>query len=256
MLQKIFFIISFREVFVFQSQRFIKLCFAAEQRFIASREIFHCLKLVFRDGILADVVKFQLVLRQGFYDFPAGFARREIIDFVHGISLCKVNHLRADLLIFIKNFTMHQTFNITMTSRQTLAKFLDNHSLEQLNKVPTGFNNNLIWNIAHIIVVQQMLVYNLSGLPMMVSQEMIDSYKRGTKPERDLTQPEVDEIRSLLFSTIEQTKKDFENGIFENFQEFTSMSGYTMRSAEDAMAFNYYHEATHTGIMMGIRKFV
>jgi hypothetical protein len=164
--------------------------------------------------------------------------------------------LLADLLIFIKNFTMQQTFNITMTSRHTLEKFLDNYSLEQLNKVPTGFNNNLIWNIAHIIVVQQMLVYNLSGLPMMVSQEMIDSYKRGTKPERDLTQPEVDEIKNLLFSTIAQTKKDSENGIFKNFQEFTSMSGYTMKTAQDAMAFNYYHEATHTGIMMGIRKFV
>jgi hypothetical protein len=28
-----------------------------------------------------------------------------------------------------------------------------------------GYSNNLIWNIAHIIVVQQMLVYKLSGLP-------------------------------------------------------------------------------------------
>jgi hypothetical protein len=86
---------------------------------------------------------------------------------------------------------MGDTFAITRTSRNIIAKYLDDYTLEQLNKIPTGFNNNLIWNIAHIVVVQQMLVYNLSGLPMMVSKEMVDSYKRGTKPAHFLTKNEV-----------------------------------------------------------------
>jgi len=151
---------------------------------------------------------------------------------------------------------MGDTFAITRTSRSILAKFLENHTLEQLNKVPAGFNNNLIWNIAHIIVVQQMLVYNLSGLPMMVSKEMVDSYKRGTKPERDLTQHEVDEIKVLLTTTVDQAEKDFACGIFKNYNEFTTMTGFNLKSAEEAMAFNYYHEAVHTGMMMSIRKFI
>lgn len=151
---------------------------------------------------------------------------------------------------------MGDTFAITRTSRKIFAKFLDDYTLEQLNKVPNGFNNNLIWNIAHIVVVQQMLVYNLSGLPMMVSKEMVDAYKRGSKPERDLSQQEVDEIRALLTSTIDQTEKDFAAGIFKKYNEFTTMTGFNLKTAEDAMAFNYYHEGVHTGIMMGIRKFI
>ena len=151
---------------------------------------------------------------------------------------------------------MEPTFNINQTSRNTIAIFLENHTLEQLNTIPEGFSNNLIWNIGHIIVVQQMLVYNLSGLPMMVSEDMVSKYKRGTKPEHSVTQEEVDEFKKLLWSTLEQTKKDFANNIFKNFTEFTTMSGYTMKSAKEAMEFNNYHEAIHTGIMMQIRKFI
>lgn len=153
---------------------------------------------------------------------------------------------------------MQQVFNITQTSRKILALQLENHTLEQLNKVPVGFSNNLIWNIAHIVVVQQMLVYNLSGLPMMISPEMVEKYKRGTKPEADVTQEEVDKIKTLLFETITQTKSDFEQNRFATtaYTEFTTQLGFTMKTAEEAMQFNYYHEAIHLGIIMSIRKFV
>lgn len=151
---------------------------------------------------------------------------------------------------------MDKAFEITINSRNILNQFLENYSLDQLNKIPAGFNNNLIWNIGHIIVVQQMLVYKLSGLPMMVSDEMVEAYKRGTKPERDATLDEVSEIKSLLFKSIDQTQQDFINKIFETYNEFTTMSGFNLKTAEDAMAFNYYHEAVHTGMMMSIRKFI
>jgi hypothetical protein len=65
-----------------------------------------------------------------------------------------------------------------------------------LNTIPEGYSNNLIWNIAHIIVVQQMLVYKLS-ITMMISDEMVEKYKKGTKPEDIATQAEVDETNYL-----------------------------------------------------------
>jgi formate dehydrogenase maturation protein FdhE len=151
---------------------------------------------------------------------------------------------------------MHQTFAITKNSRKSLSHFLNTTSLEKLNKIPEGFNNNIIWNIAHIVVVQQMLVYKLSGLPMLVSDEMVAKYMRGTKPLNDVTQSEIELIQSVLFETINKTEEDYNIGIFQNFQEFTSLSGFTMRNIEDALAFNYYHEAVHTGMIMSIMKFV
>ena len=151
---------------------------------------------------------------------------------------------------------METAFRITETSRKVLLGFLEKYSLEELNKIPEGFSNNLIWNIGHIIVVQQLLVYKLSGLQPMISNEMIEKYQKGTKPEHNVTQEEVDEIKVLLFSTLEKTKQDFAENIFQNYLEFTSMSGFTMKSAANAIEFNNYHEAVHTGIMMQIRKFI
>ena len=151
---------------------------------------------------------------------------------------------------------MQATFEINKTSRKLLLQILENHSLVQLNKIPEGFANNLIWNIGHIVTVQQMLVYKLSGLNMMISDEMVDTYKKGTKPEREITQEEVDEIKKLLFSTLEQTKEDFANDIFDEYMEFTTGVGFTIKNAKAAVEFNNYHEALHTGIMMQIKKFI
>ena len=151
---------------------------------------------------------------------------------------------------------MSQLFTITETSRNMVSKILENHSLEQLNKIPEGFSNNLIWNIAHIVVTQQLLVYKLSGLPTMVSDEIIEKYKKGTKPEQTATQEEVDEIKSLLFATIKKTKEDYEKGIFKNFQEYPTSTGFILNTVEDAMAFNNFHEGLHIGILMSLRKLV
>ena len=151
---------------------------------------------------------------------------------------------------------MESTFNINKTSRNILLTFLENHSLEQLNKIPEGFSNNLIWNIGHIIVVQQMLVYKLSDLPMLVSNEMVEKYRKGTKPEHNIEQVEVDEIKTLLFTTSKQTEKDFSENVFRNYAEFTTGTGYRLTSAKDAIEFSNFHEALHIGIMMQIKKFI
>jgi hypothetical protein len=151
---------------------------------------------------------------------------------------------------------MEATFKIWETSRTIYAKFLENYTLEQLNTIPTGFSNNLIWNLGHIIVSQQGLVYRLSGLPINVSDEMMQTYKNGSKPTGTTTQEEVDELKSLLFSLIEQTKKDYNDGKFVSYTEYTTGTGFNLTSTKEALEFNNYHEALHLGFMMNIRKFL
>lgn len=145
-------------------------------------------------------------------------------------------------------------FDITLKNRKILKSFLENFTLSQLNKIPKGFGNNIIWNIAHTIATQQLLVYNLSGLPTIISEEMIESYRKGTKPERDLTQAEVDEIKGLLFSTIEKTKEDYNKGVFKTYNEYTVSTKSILTNVEEAIAFNNFHEGIHLGYILALKK--
>lgn len=151
---------------------------------------------------------------------------------------------------------MNSVFETQKIIREILLKIVENHSLEQLNKIPQGFNNNIIWNVGHCVAAQQTLVYKLSGLPTMVSEEFIEKYRKGTKPEGDISQDEVNEIKTFLLTTFEKTKKDFESGIFVTYNEYTTSMGFTLSNVQDALNFNNYHEGIHTGIIMTLRKLV
>lgn len=151
---------------------------------------------------------------------------------------------------------MNTSFHIWKNNRSIYYKFLQHNSLEQLNKIPSGFNNSLIWNIGHVIVVQQRLVYGLSGLPMNISDELFQKYKPGTKPEIDEPAETVELFKELLISPIEKTIADFETGKFKEYKEHTTSKGFHLASAADAVTFNNYHEGLHLGSMVSLLKFL
>jgi len=149
---------------------------------------------------------------------------------------------------------MNFTRTITHKNRIILKRFLAETSLADLNKVPEGFSNNIIWNIAHILVTQQLLIYKLSGLPMHVSEEMVSKYRNKTKPEGDVTQNEVDEINDLLESLLLQTEKDIAADIFKTYTEYTVSLGTTLTNVQEAIEFNNFHEGIHLGYILALRK--
>ncbi len=151
---------------------------------------------------------------------------------------------------------MQIEFNITRFSREVLGRFFENNTLEQLNKIPDGFKNNLIWNIGHMVVSQQILVYKGCGLTPLISESLVAKYMRGSKPEGNVTQAEADEIKSLMFSLVDKTEEDYNNGVFTTYNARMSEMGFSLQTVEDAIAFNNHHEGIHLGIMLQLKKFI
>lgn len=152
---------------------------------------------------------------------------------------------------------MDFTFQVINSIRAIFSKIIEDNSLEDLNKVPKGFNNNIIWNIAHVIVSEQLLIYKLSGLPLAISDQMINKYRKDTKPERDINREEVNEIKHLLFSTIKKTEDDYSIGIFKNYNAYTvSTTENTLTNVEEALQFVLTHEGIHYGYILALLKAV
>ena len=151
---------------------------------------------------------------------------------------------------------MDATFRIWETSRGLYKNFLDNYSLEQLNTIPVGMSNNLIWNLGHVVVSQQKLVYALSGLPMHISDSLFEKYQNGSRPDGKTPQTEVDEIKKLISEMVEKTKSDFKSGVFKEFHPYQTKTGFHLGTWKEPMEFNNYHEGIHLGIMMSIKKHI
>ncbi|WP_109438256.1 MULTISPECIES: DinB family protein [Aquimarina] len=151
---------------------------------------------------------------------------------------------------------MESVFRTWKTSRELYLDYFNNYTLEQLNKIPNGFSNNLIWNIGHIIVAQQALIYKDSDLEGYIPNELFGLYKPGTKPTGKTSQNEVTELKELLLSLIKKTETDFYDGKFVNYNERMTGTGFYLTSLKDAFEFNNYHEGLHLGFMVNIRKFI
>ena len=134
--------------------------------------------------------------------------------------------------------------------------YLKDFTLEELNKTPEGFNNNLIWNLGHMLVTQQLLCYSLSYQEVIIPPEYIAKYRKGTRPSIPVDQEEVDHIRNLLQKTIGQTQSDFSNQTFEAYKPYETSYGIYITSIEEAIQFNNLHEAMHLGSILALMKFV
>ena len=150
---------------------------------------------------------------------------------------------------------MEFTFEVINNLRQKFKNIIEETSLENLNKIPQGFNNNIIWNIGHVVVSEQLLAYKLCNMESSLSDEMINKYRKGTKPLNALSQVEVDQIKELLLVTSNQTKNDYSNNKFKNYNPYTvSTTGNSLNNIEDALQFIAIHEGLHYGYVLALLK--
>lgn len=148
---------------------------------------------------------------------------------------------------------------ILKSTRQTRANMLglmSGLSIEQLNAIPSGFRNNLIWNFAHVIVTQQLLCYGLSGQQPVVDKALIEAYRKGTAPEGTVDEAAYQELLQLSETTLTKFEADYAQGIFQNFKLYPTSYGVELSRIEEAFQFNLAHEAMHLGTMMAIKKLV
>jgi len=146
--------------------------------------------------------------------------------------------------------------SILRTSRQNMLNLCGDLSLAQLNHIPTGFNNNLIWNLGHVIATQQLLCYGLAKQPTTISKDFIDRYRKGTKPNGPVDGAEGSFIKDRLFATVDQFEADLIRLDFSSFKSYATSYGVELNNVGQGLSFNNTHEGMHLGVMLALRKLV
>ena len=147
-------------------------------------------------------------------------------------------------------------FKVLQKSREIVFKRIENLTLEQLHTIPEGFNNSIIWNVAHLVVTQQLLQYKMSGLDCLVPDELIANYKKGTSPSLTVNEEELEEIKDLLMGLPATLEEDYAAGIFKNYEAYETSTGFVLTDIDTAIAFNNLHEGIHLGVIMAQSKLV
>ena len=149
---------------------------------------------------------------------------------------------------------MKNVLEQTLQLRKGFYNFLKTTPREELLKIPTGFNNNIWWNIAHVAATQQRLVYGLSGLQFEMPEAIVAKFQKGTTPDGKATDEEIEAVKKLLFTTIEKTIVDYDKGLFENYKEYATTPGVILKNVDDAISFNFFHEGLHMGSIFALRR--
>jgi len=151
---------------------------------------------------------------------------------------------------------MKHSLEILKYPRLNILNTIGHLSVKQLNTIPTGFNNNIAWNLGHMIASEQGICYKRSGLDTRVSEDFFNTYKSGSKPEKFITETEIAEIKDLLFSTLEKLEADYNAGIFVNYGTFTTRYDVEISNIDEGIAFLPFHDGLHIGYIMSLRKLV
>ncbi len=151
---------------------------------------------------------------------------------------------------------MEKAFNILIETRKNIKALVEKYSIDQLNNTPAGFRNNILWNLGHVVVTQQLLCYKNADSPVLIPDDIVESFKKGTSPARTYSKDELQYLLDKLEELATRVRSDYQSGHFKTYNSYTTSYGVALNSIEDAIAFNNTHEGLHYGYMMAMSKLI
>ena len=147
-------------------------------------------------------------------------------------------------------------FETAIFNRKVLENYIKELTYDQLVKIPKNFNNSIFWNIAHVLVTQQLLIYGNSGLPLDIDPKIIAKYTKGSKATTDVSEEEIEYVKNNLMPAIVKTQKDYENGMFKQYKVYHTSVNISLNNIDEVLKFSAFHEGIHLGVILSLRKLV
>jgi len=151
---------------------------------------------------------------------------------------------------------MDKLFETAIFTRKSLLQIMETRNDEDLVKIPDNFRNSIFWNIAHLMVTQQLLCYKLSGLELRIDEEMVAKYGKGTLATAEVSKNDIDYVKENLLALVIKMKEDYEKGLFGHYKPYMTSANIELSNIEDALKFSAYHDGIHLGVILSLMKIV
>ncbi len=149
-------------------------------------------------------------------------------------------------------------FNFTIQARKAFIQLIESLTTDELNQIPEGFRNNIVWNFGHIVVTTPVLCYVRTGIWENASAiKYLNDFKKDSIPSRNINEEEIAELKALAISTIETMREDYSKGVFGDTKPFaTGTYGAEMNSIEEVLITSVGHDNIHLGYALAQRKLI
>ncbi|MFP7334311.1 DinB family protein [Shouchella clausii] len=137
------------------------------------------------------------------------------------------------------------------TYRGELLNMVEDVTEEEAEIVPRGFNNNIRWNLGHVILDQYLWIRVLTKEDMPVSLAFNQWFGYGTDPSHFTDEtPSLAELISLLREQPRLIEQDYRDRLEEEFPP-TDMGMHTI---EQVLVRTIFHEGLHMGAIIAIKR--
>jgi len=150
---------------------------------------------------------------------------------------------------------MEQLIKYIARTRALFVDIIDTLTIEQLNAIPEGFNNNIAWNFGHIIVSTEGLCYLRSGVQPGLKIPFGARYTKGSKPEIFIEREELEALKQQSLRSLEQIRSDLERDVFKTITPYATQTyGFEMQNIEEILTACLAHESLHYGTALALKK--
>ena len=143
------------------------------------------------------------------------------------------------------------TFRIT---RHHMMRELEGLSHEDMLVIPDGRDDNVIWNVGHLLCSLSRLTYVFSGHPLPIPEHYLELFGKGTSAKNWTESPNVAEVLANFTSVAVQVEMDYVSGKFNGYKSLQITPEDTISSVEEAVAFHCFHEGLHIGMIITLKE--
>lgn len=146
------------------------------------------------------------------------------------------------------------SFKTLRTTRWHMMRELEGLSREDLLRIPEGRDDNILWNVGHLLCSLSRLTYVFSGYALPIPEYYLKLFGKGTNARDWTGTPNAEEVLQLFTGMPDQLETDFLAGKFVDYKPLLLGGGHSVESVDEAVAFHCFHEGLHIGMVISLKR--